>query len=132
MRALPTNTSFVRGVVLDSPVMDWNATLDKQGDSRHLPRFITGAAKSILERRTGMDLTDFDTRRYAPELSTPVLLFTANDDETVANGPAYTFARTAPPGMVTHISTAGDHTESWNVNPAAYENNLSAFLKKVA
>ncbi|GAA4224303.1 alpha/beta fold hydrolase [Actinomadura meridiana] len=132
MRVLPGLTSFVRGVVLDSPVMDWNATLNKQGDERHLPRFLTGTAKTVLEQRIGIDLSDYDQRRYAPELSTPVLLFTTNDDETVANGPSYTFARTAPPGMVTHVRTAGGHTEAWNVNPPAYENNLGTFLKKVA
>jgi hypothetical protein len=58
-------------------------------------------------------------------------MFTTNDDATVANGPAYTFARTSPPGMVTHISTPGDHTESWNVDPSAYERNLESFLKRV-
>ncbi|WP_147449504.1 alpha/beta hydrolase family protein [Actinomadura pelletieri] len=132
MTTLRKDPSFVRGVVLDSPAMDWNATLDMQGDARHLPGFLVGAAKRILEWRIDIDLSDFDQRPYAPKLRTPVLLFTADDDATVANGPAYTFARTAPPGMVTHIRTAGDHTESWNVDPGAYETALAAFLKRVA
>ncbi|XRQ11866.1 alpha/beta hydrolase family protein [Actinomadura welshii] len=131
MTTLRKDPSFVRGVVLDSPVLDWNATLDKQGAARNLPKLITDVAKRVLEWRIGIDLTDFDQRRYAPDLRTPVLLFTAADDATVANGPAYTFARTAPPGMVTHIATPGDHTESWNVDPAAYERALQTFLEKV-
>ncbi|MFG2090561.1 MULTISPECIES: alpha/beta hydrolase family protein [unclassified Spirillospora] len=131
MATLRKDPSFVRGVVLDSPVLDWNATLDKQGAARDLPGFITGVAKHVLEWRIGIDLTEFDHRRYAPNLRTPVLLFTAADDATVANGPAYTFAATAPPGMVTHITTPGDHTESWNIDPAAYERALGTFLKKV-
>ncbi|MGP4023873.1 alpha/beta hydrolase family protein [Actinomadura sp. 3N407] len=131
MATLRKDHSFVRGVVLDSPVLDWNATLDKQGAARNLPGFITSVAKHVLEWRIGIDLTDFDHRRYAPKLRTPVLLFTAADDATVANGPAHTFAATAPPGVVTHITTPGDHTESWNVDPAAYERALGTFLKKV-
>ncbi|TDB97199.1 alpha/beta fold hydrolase [Actinomadura sp. 7K534] len=131
MTTLRRDPSFVRGVVLDSPVLDWSATLDKQGDARNLPGFITGVAKRVLEWRIGIDLTDFDHRRYAPQLRTPVLLFTAADDATVANGPAHTFAAAAPPGMVTHITTPGDHTESWNVNPVVYERALGAFLEKV-
>ncbi|WP_131732633.1 alpha/beta hydrolase family protein [Actinomadura formosensis] len=131
MTALRKDPSFVRGVVLDSPVLDWSATLDKQGDARNLPGFVTDVAKRILEQRIGIDLTDYDQRRYAPRLRTPVLLFTAKDDATVDNGPAYTFARTAPPGMVTHITTPGDHTESWNVDPAAYERSLTSFLQRV-
>ncbi len=131
MTALRKDPSFVRGVVLDSPVLDWSATLDKQGDARNLPGFMTDVAKQVLEWRIGIDLTDYDQRRYAPRLRTPVLMFTTQDDATVANGPAYTFARKAPPGMVTHISTPGDHTESWNVDPAAYERSLRSFLKRV-
>ncbi|WP_433477337.1 alpha/beta hydrolase family protein [Spirillospora sp. CA-142024] len=131
MTTLRKDPSFVRGVVLDSPVMDWSDTFDKQGDARHLPGFITDLAKRIVEWRIGIDLSDFDQRRYAPDLRTPVLMFTTKDDEMVANRPAFAFARTAPPGMVTHIATPGDHTQSWNVDPAAYERSLDAFLKKV-
>ncbi|TDD22743.1 peptidase [Actinomadura sp. KC06] len=132
MRTLRDDPTFIRGVVLDSPVLDWNATLDMQGDARNLPNFVTGVAKRVLEWRIGIDLSAYDQRRYAPKLRTPVLLFTAADDATVDNRAAYTFARTAPPGMVTHVPTAGGHTESWNVDPTAYENALSTFLKKVA
>lgn len=132
MTALRKDPSFVRGVVLDSPVLDWSATLDKQGDARSLPRFITGVAKRVLQWRIGIDLSDYDQRRYAPSLRTPVLLFTTDDDGTVDNGPAYTFAKKAPSGMVTHINTPGDHTEAWNIDPAAYERALGTFLKKVS
>lgn len=132
MTALRKDPSFVRGIVLDSPVLDWSATLDKQGDARNLPGFMTDVAKQVLEWRIGIDLTDYDQRRYASRLRTPVLLFTTQDDATVDNGPAYTFARKAPAGMVTHISTPGDHTESWNVDPTAYERNLESFLKRVS
>ncbi|WP_157610403.1 alpha/beta hydrolase [Spirillospora albida] len=128
---LRAHPAFVRGMVLDSPVMDWGATLDKQGDARDLPRFLTFVAKQTLEQRIGIDLESFDQPRHAARLTTPTLMFTTNDDETVANAPAYAFAMAAPPGMVTHIPTAGDHTDSWNVDPAAYERALAAFLTKV-
>nr|WP_276514182.1 alpha/beta fold hydrolase [Actinomadura citrea] len=131
MTTLQRDPSFVRGVVLDSPVLDWNATLDKQADARHLPGFMTDIAKRVLQWRIGIDLTDFDMRRFAPHLRTPVLMFTTEDDATVANAPAFAFARKAPPGTVTHIPTPGDHTESWNVDPAAYERSLVAFLRRV-
>ncbi|WP_165975295.1 alpha/beta hydrolase family protein [Actinomadura rubrisoli] len=130
MTTLRKDPSFVRGVVLDSPVMDWSATLDKQGDDRHLPRFVTDVAKRMLSKRIGIDLRDFDQRPYAPRLRTPTLLFTTAEDATVANRPAFAFAKAAPPGMVTHIAAQGDHTEAWNVDPAAYERALTAFLTR--
>ncbi|MFI0451105.1 alpha/beta hydrolase family protein [Actinomadura sp. 6N118] len=123
--------AFIRGVALDSPVMDWSATLDKQGAERDLPGFVTDAAKLILQQRIGIDLDDFDQRRYARQLKTPTLLFTTNGDTTIDNGPSITFAKTAPPGMVTHIATPGDHTDAWNVDPLAYERALTGFLDKV-
>ncbi len=131
LTVLRKDPSFVRGVVLDSPVMDWSATLDKQGDARHLPRFITAVAKRVLSHRIGIDLRDFDQRRYAPRLRTPTLMFTTADDATVANRPAFAFAKAAPPGMVTHIAAQGDHTEAWNTDPAGYERALTAFLSRV-
>ncbi|MBO2454549.1 prolyl oligopeptidase family serine peptidase [Actinomadura barringtoniae] len=131
MTTLRKDPAFIRGVVLDSPVMDWNATLDKQGASRHLPGFVTDVAKQILERRIGIKLADFDQRPYAPQIKVPVLLYTTADDETVDNGPAFTFARKAPHGLVTHVETQGGHTEAWNVNPSAYETALTTFLTKI-
>ena len=111
---------------------------------------LQSAAYALMDRghlfvdfsRAPFDMTDvfkarfagpeaYDQRRYAPKLRTPTLLYTTADDATVANGPAFTFARTAPPGMVTHIATQGDHTEAWNVDPSAYETALRLFLTKV-
>ncbi|QXJ24510.1 alpha/beta fold hydrolase [Actinomadura graeca] len=130
LTVLRKDPSFVRGVVLDSPVMDWSATLDKQGDARHLPRFITSVAKRVLEYRIGIDLRDFDQRRFAPRLRTPTLMFTTAEDATVANRPAFAFAAAAPPGMVTHVAAQGDHTEAWNTDPAGYERALTSFLTR--
>ncbi|MDL4772153.1 alpha/beta hydrolase family protein [Actinomadura xylanilytica] len=131
MTALRKDPALIRGVVLDSPVMDWAATLDMQGADRGLPGFVTGVARRIVQWRIGIDLGDYDQRRFAPRLKTPTLLFTTADDDTVDNGPSLEFAKAAPPGMVTHAPTAGGHTESWNVDPAAYERALTAFLTKV-
>ncbi|MBT2208592.1 S9 family peptidase [Actinomadura sp. NEAU-AAG7] len=131
MKTLRADPSFVRGVVLDSPVMDWSATLDKQGDARHLPRLVTDVAKRTMRYRFGIDLDDLDQTRFAPRLRTPVLMFTTAGDRTVANRPAFAFAKAAPPGMVTHVTAQGDHTEAWNTDPAAYERALASFLARV-
>ncbi|MFC4911215.1 prolyl oligopeptidase family serine peptidase [Actinomadura gamaensis] len=123
--------SFIHGVVLDSPVLDWKATLHKQGAARHLPGVETDVAMRLLKWRYDIDLGAMDMRPFAPHLKTPVLLFTADDDEVVDNGPSDEFARKAPAGMVTHVSAAGaDHTEAWNVDSAAYERALTGFLGK--
>ncbi|MCP2336588.1 alpha/beta hydrolase family protein [Actinomadura rupiterrae] len=127
------DASFIHGVVLDSPVLDWKATLYKQGASRHLPSMETNVAMRMLKWRYSIDLGAMDMRPYAPHLKTPVLLFTADDDETVDNGPSDEFARKAPAGIVTHLSASGaDHTEAWNVDSSVYEKALTGFLGKTA
>ncbi|WP_168212151.1 alpha/beta hydrolase family protein [Actinomadura rubteroloni] len=128
VNAVRHDASFVRGLVLDSPVLDWNATLDKQAGQRSLPSFVTAAAKRILAWRMGIDLSSLDARTYAPRLRTPTLLFTTDEDALVDNRPSYEFARLAPRGMVTHISAHADHTDAWNVDPVRYEKALSGFL----
>ncbi len=125
--------SFVHGVVLDSPVLDWKATLRKQGASRGLPGAETGVAMRMLNWRYDIDLGALDMRPFASKLKAPVLLFTAGQDGMVDNGPSLEFARKAPAGLVTHVSEANaDHTEAWNVDSAAYERALSGFLGKIA
>ncbi|WP_033322057.1 alpha/beta hydrolase family protein [Actinomadura atramentaria] len=126
------DASFVRGMVLDSPVLDWNSTLDKQAAQRSLPGFLTAAAKQVLHWRTGIDLKSLDARTYAPKLRTPTLLFTTDQDRMVDNGPSLEFARRAPKGMVTALSAHADHTDAWNVDPARYESALTAFLTPLA
>ncbi|WP_067817508.1 alpha/beta hydrolase family protein [Actinomadura kijaniata] len=132
MRTLRAVPEGVQGVVLDSPVMDWGATLDKQGADRGLPSPVTWAAKQILQLRTGIDLKDFDQRRYAARLKVPVLMYTVTEDEMVDNAPSEEFARRAPRGLVTHVSMKSDHTDGWNVDPRGYEAALDTFLRKTA
>ncbi|MFC5185444.1 alpha/beta hydrolase family protein [Actinomadura harenae] len=125
--------SFVRGVVLDSPVLDWRSTLHKQGSSRGLPSLETDVAMRMLTWRYDVDLGAMDLRPFAPRLKTPTLLFTAGQDGTVDNGPSLEFARKAPAGMVTQVAEPNaDHTEAWNVDSSGYEQALSGFLSKTA
>ncbi|WP_433327885.1 alpha/beta hydrolase family protein [Spirillospora sp. CA-294931] len=131
MKTLREKPGLVRAVVLDSPVMDWNATLDKAGADEGLPDLMTGVAKRFVEWRVGIELDDFDQREYAPRLKVPVLLYTTADDATVDNKPSLEFARKAPPGLVTAVATAGDHTDAWNVDSGAYERSLLTFLRKI-
>lgn len=122
------DAASVRGVVLDSPVLDWNSTLDKQAGQRFLPGPVTELAKSLAEWRAGFDLADLDQRDFAPDLKTPTLLFADTADETVDVDATLEFAEAAPAGLVTVVKTAVGHTASWNEDPGAYASNLEDFL----
>lgn len=127
LRRMP-DPKRVAGMVLDSPVLDWNSTLDKQGDQRHLPGPVTELAKSLAEWRAGFDLDDLDQRRFAPDLATPTLLFADTADETVDVSATLDFADAAPDDLLTLVKTAAGHTSSWNEDPRAYASDLERFL----
>lgn len=127
------DASFIHGVVLDSPVLDWKPTLYKQGRSRGLPNMQINFATQMLDMRYGIDLGKMNMVPFAPKLKTPTLLFTAGEDDTVDNGPSDEFAKKAPAGMVTRVSEPkAGHTESWNVDSDGYERAVAGFLAKVA
>lgn len=122
----------VAGVILDSPVLDWNSTLDKQGGQRFLPAPITGLAKSFAQWRAGFDLADLDQRAFAPDLETPTLLFADTADETVEVSATLDFAAAAPEDLLTLVKTSSGHTSSWNEDPGAYASQLEKFLANLS
>ncbi|ADD45971.1 alpha/beta hydrolase family protein [Stackebrandtia nassauensis] len=122
----------VAGIILDSPVLDWNSTLDKQGGQRFLPAPITGLAKSFAEWRAGFDLADLDQRAFAPDLETPTLLFADTADETVEVSATLDFAAAAPEDLLTLVKTSSGHTSSWNEDPGAYSSQLEKFLANLS
>jgi pimeloyl-ACP methyl ester carboxylesterase len=127
-RAAAADAAFIRGVILDSPVLDWNATLDLRADQHHLPGILRWSAKRLLEYRAGLSLADYDQRRYAAALRVPVLLFVDRSDRAVAAGPSVEFAAARPDLVTLVTTTGGGHQGSWNVDPAGYKAAVRAFL----
>jgi pimeloyl-ACP methyl ester carboxylesterase len=122
------DTDAIRGMVLDSPALDWNSTLDMQAADRDVIPPITWAAKRIVEFRAGIDLDNLDQRNFAHEFEMPMLLFVDTADETVDHRATLEFAELLPPETTTVFETASGHTASWNEDPAAYEEALTAYL----
>jgi pimeloyl-ACP methyl ester carboxylesterase len=129
LRRLPAQqAALVHGAVLDSPVMDWNATLALQARQRHLPGFLTWTAERLVERRARLSLGEFDQLDYAPRLTVPVLMFVDLSDTMVPPGPSLRFARTRP-DLVTLVTTSGgNHTGSWNVDPNRYQSAVRDYF----
>ncbi len=115
----------VRGLVLDSPVLDWRDTFARQGSDRGLPRWVTAVAVRAVEARADVDLDRFDWPARAADLEVPVLLFHSEDDTFVPDGPSRALAR-ARPDLVTFVDVPGaEHTRGWNVDPARYEQAMA-------
>lgn len=123
--------SRVRAVVLDAPVLDWRATLSLQARNRGLPQPLTSLAELIVQRRIGIDLDDFDVPAHASRVRVPTLVFHGAADATVPLGPARELAQERPQAVRLRVVPRADHTQSWNVDPVAYERTLAEFVAGV-
>lgn len=129
--------SFITGLILESPVVDWITALDHQAGALRVPRFITIAVYRVLTRRWGrlvtgqtvpIDLRRLDFVARAMELKRPVLILHSSDDRYVPNSASRALAE-ARPDIVTfpEISAAG-HTRVWNADPDAWTEMIASWL----
>jgi hypothetical protein len=125
------HAGFLRAVVLDCPVVDWNETLRMNARQLNLPPAWTWTALKLIQHRLGVRAADLDYRRLAARLDVPTLVYVDHDDRTVAPVPTIEFARAAPDRITLVETREAGHCRGWNLDPAAYEHTLSKFLKSV-
>ena len=119
----------VRGVILDAPMINFNATVDLGASERSLPGPFVALAKSIARFRFGIDWGKLDYLDRTDQLSAPILLFHGDDDDIVPIETSDELAK-ARPDIVEYIRVAGAaHVDAWNVDPARYEAAVSGFLR---
>ena len=127
----------VRGIVLDSPVIDWVETLEFQADLMRLPRPVTRGALVLLDsawasKIVGQDapigLTGLDFTLRAHELTVPVLLMHSDDDGYVPAGGSHRLAGLRP-DIVTFVPFAeAKHTKLWNYDPERWTTAIESWL----
>ncbi|WP_243063093.1 S9 family peptidase [Humibacter sp. RRB41] len=127
----------VRGIVLDSPVVDWVETLEYQANGMKLPKPVTRGALVLLDSGwatglvgqdspIGLGGLDFTVRAH--ELSTPVLLMHSDDDGYVPAGGSHHLADLRP-DIVTFVPfTEAKHTKLWNYDRDAWTDAISSWL----
>jgi len=121
----------VAGVVLDSPMLDFAATVDLGARRRGLPGFVTSVGRTVAGIRFDIDWSELDYLERADELDSPVLLFHGDEDDRVPVETSDALAE-ARPDIVTYIRTPGvGHVRSWNADPDAYSAAVSEFLAGV-
>jgi len=120
--------SRVRGLVLDSPILDWQATLSYQGHRHGLPAPLVSLTERLLAWRTSLSSAQFNQVQHETSLHVPVLLIQGTADTIVPPGLADAFAR-GRPRLVTYLRVAGaDHVSAMDTDPGAYRAALARFL----
>jgi len=128
-------TEFVKAVVLDSPNLDMGETVRSAasdmtlpGTALPVPPTLTWSAMAIADWRFGVDWAAIDYTSRADEIFTiPTIIFHGSADQRVPADVSRLVAETSESVQLVETPFAG-HVNSWNVDPAAYEEALREFL----
>ena len=125
----------VRGVVLDSPALEWRDVIRRQARRGGLPQFIAKPVGRMIERlvtrRSGQNFDTVDQLAAAPRFGVPILLFHSPSDKTIPYWQAKALAEARPDLVEFHTVEGARHIRCWNIDPERYEAALEAFIRRV-
>jgi pimeloyl-ACP methyl ester carboxylesterase len=128
---------LVRGVVLDSPVIDWRNVIDAQGAALHIPGLVRDGAVGLIGgswagRVTGLDEpVDFarlDFVKRAADLIGPILILASDDDDYVPPGPAKSLAAARPDIVTLELFEGAGHVRLWNYDEERWTGVVSRWI----
>ena len=121
----------VRGVILESPVLDLEATLDFAARNRGYPRILFRAAKTLAQVRFGVPWKDLNYIGNTEYLQAATLIFHGGADTLVPLRTSRLLARSRL-DLVRCVTIPGaTHGRAWNLDPAVYEKSARDFLERV-
>ncbi|POX44451.1 S9 family peptidase [Streptomyces sp. Ru72] len=118
----------VSGLVLDSPVLSWEATLRALAAARRTPGALLPLAVRAAQGRTGVH-GDRTQKAADPEhLKVPVLIFHGPDDTIAPWCLSRRLAERRANLVSLHTVENAPHGAMWNADPEAYEEAMRRFL----
>jgi hypothetical protein len=122
----------VRGLILDSPMIDFGETVNLEARNRGIPSFLTAVAKKISSSRFDIDWDQWNYLSSSDRIAVPVLIFHGKKDPSVPVSTSRALAERRR-DIVTLVEVPeGGHVESWNVDPRRYELAVAEFLIKIS
>lgn len=118
----------ISGVVLDSPVLDWHATLRALAAARRTPAPLIPLAVRAAEGRAGLRADRRPPGSDPGALRVPVLIFHGPDDTLAPWEPSRRLAAARPDLVTLQTVRNAAHGAMWNADPARYEEALRRFL----
>ncbi|WP_149180066.1 serine aminopeptidase domain-containing protein [Streptomyces sp. TRM49041] len=118
----------IAGLVLDSPVLEWEATLRALATARRVPLPLLPLAVRAAQGRTGLHGSALREAADPDALRVPALVFHGPDDH-LADWTASRALAERRPGLVTlRTVRRAPHAAMWNADPDRYEESLRRFL----
>ncbi|MEU8785272.1 alpha/beta hydrolase [Streptomyces sp. NPDC048637] len=118
----------ISGLVLDSPVLDRNATVRALATARRIPRALLPLVVRAAEGSTGMSLDHPADAVDPDELDIPTLLFHGPDDLIAPWTASRSFAARRADLITLQPVPHAPHAAMWNADPTGYEEALRRFL----
>ena len=133
--------SIVRGLVLESPVIDWVTALDYQGKSQGLAQPIRSVVYAMLSEVWGrvftgqhepINLDRLDFVHRARDLDVPILILHSDDDGYVPSAASHALAAARPDIVTLEVFTTARHTKLWNYDPERWTTTIAGWLENLA
>ncbi|MFE7757061.1 alpha/beta hydrolase [Streptomyces sp. NPDC057429] len=118
----------IRGLVLDSPVLDWETTLRALASARGVPAALLPLAVRAAQGRTGLYGAPLLDTSLPTALHAPTLIFHGPDDTLAPWQPSRDLAERRPDLVTLHPVPQAPHAAMWNADPDGYEEALRRFL----
>ena len=128
---------LLRGIALESPVVDWAPTLAFQAAEMRVPRLVQLAVLAVLGGRRAHRLTgqgapiDFRTLDFVlrrDELTVPILLMHSEDDGYVPATASHALAAARADIVTFHVWHTARHAKLWNFDTERFEAEVSQWL----
>ncbi|NBM16360.1 alpha/beta hydrolase [Streptomyces sp. GC420] len=118
----------IAGLVLDSPVLDWQVTLRALAAANRTPRPVIPLAVRAAQGSTGAHPDRLAEAADHRALQVPTLLVHGPDDVLAPWEDSRRLAGLRPDLVTLHTVRNAPHSAMWNADPAAYEERLRRFL----
>jgi pimeloyl-ACP methyl ester carboxylesterase len=121
----------VSGIVLDAPALSWKAILSFNAKEDGFPSFAADPIEWMIGARVNADWGSLDALDHPNSFHLPILLFHGTEDKLVPISLSDAFAKELPRWVTYYRVPHAGHVESWNVDPALYDQRLAALLARV-
>jgi hypothetical protein len=120
----------VAGLILDSPVLDFEAYVDH--NTGWIPGPIGALGKQFARIRFGIEWAELDQIDRADQFDVPILAIHGVQDQIAPIAITEAFAAARPDDVELLRIGAARHGDSWNVGITRYEDAVVAFVSRIA
>ncbi|WP_042376092.1 alpha/beta hydrolase family protein [Streptacidiphilus melanogenes] len=119
---------YVRGLVLDSPVLDFRTSTRRRATRLGVPQPLAELGTLAAQGRADVDTAGFDHLASGDGLHVPALVLHSPDDTIAPIEPVRRLARRRDDLVLFREFPGTEHEALWNADPHGYEDVLRRFV----